>query len=112
MDLVVNPDLALDPAIAGKIIIMGMRDGLFTGKKLADFTEYEAMRRVVNGTDKAFAISEYASAFETALGSVSPLPAPVAPQDTKTAPQITPQAPRGLLAALIALILSIFKRKA
>ena len=41
----------------------------------------------------------------------TPVPAPTAPKDTKTAPQLTPQSPRGLLAALVALILSIFKRK-
>lgn len=112
VDLVVNPELALQPDIAAKIIITGMRGGLFTGKKMADFTEFEAMRRVVNGTDKAAMIGVYAVAFERALEAVPVVSAPTVPQDTKPAPVPLPQAPRGLFKALLDLILAIFKRKA
>lgn len=57
MDLVNNPDLALDPEVGAKILIMGMRDGLFTGKKLADYFEsgrfdYFNARRMVNGVGR------------------------------------------------------------
>ena len=34
-DLVNNPDIALDPEIAALILVIGMRDGIFTGKKLS-----------------------------------------------------------------------------
>ena len=66
-DLISNPDLALDPVVASKIITLGMRDGLFTGKKMSDFKSYEAMRRVVNGTDRAALIAGYATTMEKAL---------------------------------------------
>jgi putative chitinase len=66
-DLVANPDLALDPAIAAKIIVHGMVNGWFTGRKMADFDSYMNMRRVVNGTDRAALIAGYAEKFEDAL---------------------------------------------
>jgi len=66
-DLVADPDLALDPEIAARIIVHGMAHGWFTGKKMADFASYRDMRRVVNGTDKADLIAGYAEAFEAAL---------------------------------------------
>ncbi len=112
IDLVINPDLVTQYPVAAKVLVSGMTEGWFTEKKLSDFIEYEAMRKVVNGTDKAAMIGTYAVAFERALGAVPPVPAPVAPQDTKTAPPLTPQAPRGLFKALLDLILAIFKRKA
>src|SRR5687768_6261119 len=37
IDLVGNPDLALKPAVAARILVVGMERGLFTGKKLADY---------------------------------------------------------------------------
>jgi putative chitinase len=95
-DLVGNPDLALDPAIAARIIVHGMTTGWFTGRKLADFDSYENMRRVVNGTDKAALIAGYAEKFEDALkllqaspvAPVPPSPAPIPPP-----PDIEPPAP-------------------
>jgi predicted chitinase len=35
-DLLKDPNFALDPAIAGKILFAGMETGLFTSKKLGD----------------------------------------------------------------------------
>lgn len=54
-----NPDLALVPEISAKIAVIGMRDGLFTGKKLADYRFPDALnakpdsnpRRIINGKD-------------------------------------------------------------
>src|SRR5262245_53940287 len=37
LDLEGNPDKALDPQAAYQIMSIGMRDGLFTGKKLSDY---------------------------------------------------------------------------
>jgi putative chitinase len=71
-ELVKNPDLALDPAIATRILFGGMRDGDFTGKKLADYftttlTDWFNARRIVNATDQASAIANYAEKFLNAL---------------------------------------------
>ena len=49
-----NPELAADPKIAAKILVVGMRDGLFTGKPLSKYFDQEKCdpfeaRRVVNG---------------------------------------------------------------
>lgn len=58
LDLVGNPDLAKKPEIAARILVEGMKEGSFTGKKLSDFIgggkqDFEGARRIVNGTDKA-----------------------------------------------------------
>lgn len=70
--LVTNPDLALDPKVAGEIMIYGMMLGWFTGKKLNDYIntskkDYINARRIINGRDKAVTIATYAEVFEYAL---------------------------------------------
>lgn len=77
LDLVGNPDLALQQKVAAKILIMGIRDGLFTGKKFSDYTSYEKARPTVNAdsTRKTQGgkstiskdIAGYANKFEKAL---------------------------------------------
>jgi len=72
IDLVNNPDLALDPAIAYKIMSYGMRHGTFTGVGLnryihGDVCDYLNARRVINGTDVAELIAGYAAKLESAL---------------------------------------------
>jgi len=64
-DLVKNPDLALSHNVALKILVIGMRDGLFTGRKLSryfnqDRCDFVNARRIINGTDKAQHIAELA----------------------------------------------------
>lgn len=54
--LVQNPELAKDPEIAAKILVIGMRDGLFTGKPLSRYINDDShdtynARRVVNGVN-------------------------------------------------------------
>lgn len=54
-----KPQLALDPKIGADIAVIGMKEGLFTGKKLADYKFPSALkaavknnpRRIVNGKD-------------------------------------------------------------
>jgi putative chitinase len=74
--LIANPDIALKPDIASRIIVAGMEHGWFSGKKLVDylplsgragFDAYKAARAIVNGTDKAEAIAKEAQQFEAAL---------------------------------------------
>lgn len=72
VDLVSNPDAAMELDNAAAIMRGGMEEGWFTRRKLTDFltdskTDYVNARRVINGTDKAIAISGYARAFDKAL---------------------------------------------
>lgn len=72
VDLVDRPDLAMDPDTAYQILSIGMRDGLFTGKKLShyihdDTCDYLHARRIINGMDKAQLIAGYATQFKKIL---------------------------------------------
>lgn len=72
VDLLGNPDLACNDDIAAKIIVIGMRDGLFTGKKLRDYftptsSDWVNARRIVNGLDRANDIAAYGKKFYSAL---------------------------------------------
>lgn len=74
LDLYRNPGLALEPDTAYRILVMGMRDGLFTGKKLSDYLkgesrDYQNARRIVNGVDRAEHIAQIAVKFEKILES-------------------------------------------
>ena len=70
-----NPDLALDRAVAAKLLVVGMIEGLYTGRKMSDygshdFDAYNA-RRIINGLDKAELIKGYYEIFNLAIaGSV------------------------------------------
>jgi len=60
-----KPALALQPAVAYKIMSLGMRLGSFTGKKLGDYihgtkADYVNARRIINGLDRAQTIAGYA----------------------------------------------------
>lgn len=98
IDLVGNPDKALEPATAAKIIVFGMSEGWFTAKKLGS-QSYVEMRRIVNGVDRAEQIAGYAVKFEAALASVNE--APQEPAKPETPPVSVPVAPRGIGAILI-----------
>ena len=70
--LVENPDLALRPDIAARIMVRGMSEAWFTGKKLSDYfnanqTDWVNARRIINGLDKAAQIASYAVHFRRAL---------------------------------------------
>jgi predicted chitinase len=72
VDLVSDPSLAMRDDIAVKIMFEGMARGLFTGKKLADYftsksSDWVNARRIINGTDRAGDIAEYAKRFNKAL---------------------------------------------
>lgn len=67
-----NPDKALELNTAIRIIYVGMRDGVFTGRKIAhyinaDKKDYYNARRVINGIDKAAQIAGYAESIEHIL---------------------------------------------
>lgn len=74
--LLANFDLALDHSIAASILVRGMQEGWFTGKKLGDFIEidgagtsdtFKKCRVIINGHDKDSLIASYAVAFQAAL---------------------------------------------
>ena len=74
IDLVNNPDLALQPKYAAEILVKGSANGWFTSKKLSDYINdksksYYQARRVINGLDKAQQIADIAVVFEKALRS-------------------------------------------
>lgn len=65
VDLVSNPDLALEINNAIFILVYGMKNGIFTGKKLSDYfddkgSDFISARKIINGTDKAEHIAKLA----------------------------------------------------
>lgn len=92
-----NPDLALEWDNALDIMFIGMRDGVFTGKKLADFNlpaEFKQARVIVNGdSHKKWGGSEriddrlarYARTFAEALRASQE---GVSPEPTEDTPEV------------------------
>ena len=67
-----NPDLVMKPEFAAPILVRGMKEGWFTGKKLSDYIndsrkDYTNARRIVNGLDRARKIAGHARRFEKLL---------------------------------------------
>jgi putative chitinase len=78
VDLVANPDKAMDPVIAAKIMRSGMVEGWFSGRKLADYlpaigeaapAAFANARRIINGSDHADEIAGHAIEFQRALAA-------------------------------------------
>lgn len=72
VDLVANPVLAMAPENAAKIIILGLTQGWFTGRKLTTYFNHTTedsfnARKTVNGLDKAGLISSYYKMFKSCL---------------------------------------------
>jgi hypothetical protein len=82
LDLIKEPQLVQEPAVAARILVQGSMLGTFTGKKLGDYidsgiallsmppkpkADFVNARRVINGTDRADMIAGYASKFLAAL---------------------------------------------
>jgi putative chitinase len=80
-DLLAKPDLAMRPDLAAFIMRRGMVEGWFTASKDGrrhtlerhlplqggNPEQFEAARRIINGTDKAQSIAVYAMQFQLAL---------------------------------------------
>jgi hypothetical protein len=73
-DLITNPDFALHPDIAVRILIWGMETGAFTGRKLSDYIvdrgthdAFVRCRKIINGADCDAKIAGYADAIQDAL---------------------------------------------
>lgn len=79
VDLISDPELALNPKVAVKILFDGMLEGWFTGKKLSDYLdghqeadtddakEFENARRIINGVDRKKEIAKIALKVDRAI---------------------------------------------
>ncbi len=72
VNLVEDPEQALRPEVAYAIMSVGMRKGMFTGKKLTDYInangcDYFNARRIINLLDRAELIKGYAVTLEKVI---------------------------------------------
>lgn len=139
VDFIKNPGLLLQAQYAVPILVTGMREGWFTGKKLRDYIdtidesdaldelEYEQGRRIINGVDKKQLIASYAiqyekdlkatryglNATEKPVQTIPVVPAPVQPplDHVPVQPPVASTAPTTLLSILIMIAKAIFGRK-
>lgn len=68
VDLVNNPDQAMDPNVALFVIVHGFKVGTFTGRKITDYinnqtTDFLRARRCINGNDQASKIAALAQKY-------------------------------------------------
>lgn len=127
VDLIANPDKALDPGIAAEVLVTGMVEGWFTTKRLSDYitlakSDFKSARHIINGNDKDDEIADIARQYDADLkregygadamdkalreALADRAPDPVSKPATITQPAPTP-APVGWLA----IILALFGRK-
>lgn len=76
VDFVSQPEKAAEPKHSVPIMIWGMKEGIFTGNKLAHYinasdVDYVEARRIINGTDQQQLIAGYARKFEAILRETS-----------------------------------------
>ncbi len=111
VDFVKNPRLLLKPEYAAQILVVGSKEGWFTGKKLEDYitlhkSDYTGARKIINGSDRAKLISDIAIRYNSLLimegygveTPVQPSPPPVPVQEARkveTEPTVSPVAKRG-----------------
>ena len=72
VDLVANPDRAMEIPVATVVMFFGMIKGTFTSRKLADYfntttEDWVNARRIINGTDKANLIAAYGKSYYAAI---------------------------------------------
>jgi hypothetical protein len=128
VDFVANPKLLLEPKYAAPILVVGMKEGWFTGKSLKsyidsvdeddkeDLREFSNARRIINGTDKQVEIGKIALKYEQALkdvgyGSTQPQKQPQEPVQSVPEPEATntPEKTTTLLSVLLRLIRMFLK---
>lgn len=136
VDFVKNPGLLLQAQYAVPILVHGMKEGWFTGKKLSDYidlqhSDFLNARRMINSMDKADLIAGYAKEYDMDLaiagyGVANPVPgqviyvqptpevpAPVQPplDHVPVQPPVASTGPTGLLGLIIMIAKAIFGRK-
>lgn len=137
VDFLTHPELLMQAQYAVPILVEGMKEGWFTGKKLSDYidlqhSDFLNARREINLMDKASLIAGYATAYDNDLKAAGygvtlvpvtapqTLPAPsvpaqpsvptIAPVSVPVAPT-TPTAKTSLFSALVDLLLVLFNGK-
>lgn len=110
VDFVSNPKLLLEPRYSAEIIVIGMKDGWFTGKKLSDYitlqkSDFVNARRIVNGTDKAQEIADLAREYDALLRAEGYGETSLAPKPAPQPPAPSP-APKGSQGGLIGLLIA------
>ncbi|MEA1083203.1 hypothetical protein SFC76_02935 [Sphingomonas sp. CD22] len=76
--LIADYSRALEPVISSQIMVRGMYEGWFTGRKLATYlppfgfatlAQFTQARRIINGADRAAQIAAIAAVFQDGLAS-------------------------------------------
>lgn len=72
VNLTADPTRAMDIDVALKIMFAGMREGAFTGKKLADYfsptrEDWRNARRIINGVERADLVASYARKYYASI---------------------------------------------
>jgi hypothetical protein len=76
VDLVTQPERALEPEVSAAVAVLGATEGWFSGRKLKDYfagtrSDWVDSRAIINGHDRAalvahFGLGFYAAMLETA----------------------------------------------
>lgn len=125
VDFTKDPDKVMDPDYSARILVIGMEEGWFTGKDVDDYIddvdendeedrkEYEAARRVVNGTDKKVEIATIALEYEKALKAIGYTPSITLPEEPTKPVSEAPKAPSGrsIWVLLLELLIKLFRRR-
>jgi hypothetical protein len=74
VDLIAEPALAMDRDVAVRVLMVGMTEGLFTGRKLSDHfnavrCDWTGARRIITGPESMEKVAAHARAFQAALGA-------------------------------------------
>jgi Chitinase class I len=74
IDLLSDPDKAIQLDVALSILIEGMTRGMFTGRKLADYFDVEredwrSARKIINGLESADTVATYGRLYHAATGA-------------------------------------------
>lgn len=72
VNFIKNPDLLLEPKYSAEVLVLGSKDGWFTGKKLSDYitlqrSGFVGARRIINGVDKKNEIAKIAKQYDKLL---------------------------------------------
>lgn len=75
VDLITDPNKACDPDVAADIAVIGMKEGIFTKKRLDQYitlkkSDFVGARRIINLQDKAQLIAGYAKDYDSQLKSI------------------------------------------
>lgn len=109
VNMVRDPSIALQSDIAARVLVVGSKEGWFTGKKLSDYitaerTDWRNARRIINGTDKASTIAKLAGGFDAALVTDGYRPGRKSPPKSNPLSGISQ-----LIQSILSLIVRLFK---